>query len=311
MNKLRMLLPSARSFVILLALITVSLPLVSQEAEQKAVNKYPPVPVPNTELRSLWSDILKQELLLFIKLPPAYYSEPQKTFQSLYMTDANRNFPMTANLADVFDAVRPVEPQFLIIGIGYRIQDMGEFGAWRTRDLTPTNVPAADSSWTKMFQAITGKKYTVRTGGSAAFLECIEKEIIPFVERNYRVSPHDRGLGGYSYGGLFTLYAMFKKPDLFTIYYAGSPSCQHDKNVIFSYEEDYARSHKDLEAKLMMTAGELEGNPMILNMNKMADILRSRSYPGLTVETFIFPGQDHNTCYPSSFLKALRVLYNR
>ncbi len=311
MNKLFTCRYATKSVAILTLCMALSQYLLSQNPAKEMQSQYPPVPVPSTELRSLWSDILQQELLVFIKFPPAYYSDPQRKFQSLYMTDANRNFPMTANMADIFDAVGLVEPQFLIIGIGYKINDMGEFAAWRTRDLTPTNVPAVDSSWIKTLKPITGKQYTVRTGGAAAFLECIEKEVIPFVEKNYRVSSHDRGLGGYSYGGLFTLYAMFKKPGLFTIYYAGSPSCQHDENVIFSYEEDYARSHKDLEAKLMMTAGELEGDPMIQNMNKMADMLKSHSYPGLTIETFIFPGQDHNSCYPSSFIKALRVLYNR
>jgi predicted alpha/beta superfamily hydrolase len=302
---------ATRSIVALLLFMAASLIMVSQDAAKVTEKKYPPVPVPNTELRSLWSDILQQELLLFIKLPPTYYSNPRKIYQAWYMTDGNRSFPMVANMVEIFDVAGPVEPQFLVISIGYKIHDMGEWAAWRTRDLTPTNVPAVDTSWTKMLLALTGRNYDVKTGGSAAFLECIEKEVIPFAEKNYRISPQDRGLGGYSYGGLFTLYAMFKKPELFTIYYAGSPSCHHDNGVIFSYEEDFARSHSDLNAKLLMTVGELEGNPMIADMDKVADLLRSRNYPGLTVETHVFPGETHQSCYPSSLMKALRVLYNR
>jgi uncharacterized protein len=66
--------------------------------------------------------------------------------------------------------------------------------------------------------SISGRHFEVKSGGAVRFLECIEKEIIPFVESNYRVSPADRGIGGYSYGGLFSLYVLFFKPALFSIY---------------------------------------------------------------------------------------------
>lgn len=36
----------------------------------------------------------------------------------------------------------------------------------------------------------------------------LSAEIIPFVEANYRTTPGDRGLAGYSTGGLFTLDAL-------------------------------------------------------------------------------------------------------
>jgi len=118
-------------------------------------------------------------------------------------------------------------------------------------------------------------------------------------------------LGGYSYGGLFTLYTLFKDPYLFSIYYAGSPSINYDKGILFTYEQEFATKIKDINAKLFMSAGELEGERFIDNMNRMADSLRSHNFPGLTVETHVFPEEDHISCGPSSVMRALRVLYGR
>ncbi|MFZ0471209.1 MAG: alpha/beta hydrolase-fold protein [Bacteroidales bacterium] len=285
--------------------------MTAQDQPEQPAGKYPQVPVPNTELRSFWSEILGQEMYLYIKLPPSYYAKPQKTYLAWYITDANRSFPLVAGIADFIDAGKTVDPELLMIGIGYKIQDMSDFTAWRTRDLTPTSVFSIDSSQTRMLSDLSGRQIDVTTGGAATFLEVIEKEVIPFAEANYRISSVNRGLGGYSYGGLFTLYALFTKPELFSIYYAGSPSIGYDKGVLFTYENEYALTHKDLHARLFMTTGELEGAQMTANLNKMADLLKSHNYPGLTVETHVFPGENHASCVPSSVMRALRVLYNR
>ena len=218
---------------------------------------------------------------------------------------------MVANMVSIFEVPKNVEPEILVIGIGYMIKNLADWGAWRTRDLTPTNIPALDTTWAKTLTAMTGRKFDVKSGGAATFLEFIVKEVFPFVESNYRVSPVGRGIGGYSYGGLFTLYVLFKHPELFSIYYAGSPSLDYDKGVLFGYEKDYESNHKDLKAKLFMSAGGSEDSLMITNMNKMAELLKALNFPGLKVETFVFPGENHESGIPSSIMRALKVLYNR
>jgi predicted alpha/beta superfamily hydrolase len=246
-------------------------------------------------------------------LPLSYNTNPQKIYQAWYFTDANRSFPMVANIESIFDLSpsKPVEPEIIIIGIGYKIKDMGDWASWRARDLTPTNVPSVDSGWAKTLSGFTGRQYEVRTGGAGTFLDFIVKEVFPFVESNYRVSSTNRGIGGYSYGGLFSLYVLFKQPDLFNIYYAGSPSIGHDNAVLFNFEKEYASLHKDIKANLFMSVGGSEDSWTITNMKKMTDLLKSRNYPGLTVETYVFPDETHQSCYPSSIMRAFRVLYKR
>ena len=60
-----------------------------------------------------------------------------------------------------------------------------------------------------------------------------------------------------------------------------------------------------------MTAGGAEDSIMIANVNKMSAQLESRNYPGLIVDTHVFPDQTHQTCIPSSLMKAFMVLYKK
>lgn len=278
---------------------------------QTDLDPYPAVTVPLTEIRSFYSKILDQEMMLFIKIPASYKTNTQKIYPCYYGTDANRAFAMIADMANTFEVPVIVEPEIFVVGIGYKIRDMGDWGAWRTRDLTPTNLPVSDTYWSGIFSKFAGRQIEVKTGGAAKFLECIEKEIFPFMESNYRISAKGRGLGGYSYGGLFSLYVLFKRPELFSLYYAGSPSIRYDKGLLYTYEEEYAAAHNDLNATLFMTAGGAEDSVLIAQMHKMATQLKSRNYPGLKVETQVFPDETHQSCVPAAWMRAFRVLYNK
>jgi uncharacterized protein len=278
---------------------------------QTDLNNYPLVTIPGTETRSFYSKILEQEMELYIKIPAGYNTNTQKIYPCWYLTDANRSFAMIADMATFFEVPVIVEPEIFVVGIGYKIRDMSDWGIWRTRDLTPTNVPSSDTYWAGLFSKYAGRQVEVTTGGSAKFLECIEKEVFPFIESNYRVSSTGRGLGGYSFGGLFSLYVLFKQPELFSIYFAGSPSIRYDKGVLYTYEKEYAAAHNDLNATLFMTAGGLEDSVMIANVNKMAAQLESRNYPGLKVETHVFPDETHQSCIPSALMRAFLVLYKK
>jgi uncharacterized protein len=299
--------------VLFLSLLVAVIPdAISQnQSGQTDLNNYPLVSIPGTETRSFYSKILEQEMVLYIKIPATYKTDTQKIYPCWYVTDANLSFAMIADMANIFEVPVIVEPEIFIVGIGYKIRDMGDWGAWRTRDMTPTNIPSSDIYWAGVFSKFAGRQVKVKTGGSAKFLECIEKEIFPFKESNYRVSSTDRGLGGYSYGGLFSLYVLFKQPELFSIYYAGSPSIKYDKGVLYTYEKEYADTHNDLNATLLITAGGAEDSVMIANVHKMTAQLESRNYPGLKVKTTIFPDETHQSCVPSALMRAFRVLYKK
>lgn len=279
-----------------------------QSQTSKSSDFFPPATVPDSEVRTLFSKVLNQEMNIFIKLPLLYRRNTDKKYPCWYVTDANRSFPMLANIGSIFEVPDPGKGELIIVGIGYKIRDVADWAAYRTRDLTPVNDPGVDGYFNKLLNQTTGRQFDVRSGGADKLLEFITTELIPFVESNYRVSSTERYLGGYSYGGLFTLYTMFSKPDLFIKYFAGSPSINYGNGFLFDLENSFALSHKDIRAKLWMTAGGAEDSTTIANVVRMTNTLRSRNYPGFSVESYIFPEETHQSSMAVSLMRGFVVL---
>jgi predicted alpha/beta superfamily hydrolase len=266
---------------------------------------------PGIETLSMHSEILQQELELYIKLPWSY-GRGNRVYPVLFALDANRAFHLYSTMSLIYETPETSGDEIIIVGIGYkldeqRIMGLAQWAAWRTRDFTPNQSTDTEEFWKTKLSALVGGDFRdVQSGRAAQFLKSLREEIIPFAETNYRISSDGRGLAGYSYGGLFTLYALFHAPELFTRYFAGSPTMREQ---LFEYEEQYASTNSDLAAKVFMTEGELESD-LHDPIQRMANRLRSRGYPGLDLQTHVFAGEGHSSAYAASVSKALRVLYN-
>lgn len=81
--------------------------------------------------------------------------------------------------------------------------------------------------------------------GAETFLSFMKMEVMPWVDARYKTTWH-RTLSGHSLGGLFSLYAMTKAPDLFQAYYAYDPSVLKDDNLL-----------QNVEAFAVQQAGEI------------------------------------------------------
>jgi predicted alpha/beta superfamily hydrolase len=266
---------------------------------------------PGIEVRDLHSGIINQDLQLYIKLPWRY-DRSDTTYPVLFCLDGNRSFPLYSTTSLIFETPGTNTMEIMIVGIGYkvdsdRIRGLIQWAAWRTRDLTPVRREEIEQYWKERLSALLeGEEQDVQSGGAALFLQSLRDEIIPFIEANYRVSSTDRGLAGYSYGGLFTLYALFHSPRLFTRYFAGSPTML---DQLFEYEEEYASTHDDLRARLFMTTGSLESD-LLEPVQRMVERLQSRGYAGLEIMTHVFEGEGHSSAYAASVSRALSTLYN-
>lgn len=265
---------------------------------------------PGVELHSLHSDILDQEYQLHIKLPWSYDSSDTK-FPVLFCLDANRAFPLYSTMSLIYETPGTKADEIIVVGIGYkvdsdRIRGLGEWAVLRTRYLTPERREETNKYWNERLSPLLGGKDPgVQTGGASSFLKSLREEIIPYIEANYRASTTDRGLAGYSYGGLFTLYALFHAPEVFKRYFAGSPTIW---DQLFEYEEQYAADHNNLEAELCITAGSLE-TEVQERVQRMVDHLRSRAYPQLNLHSHILENEGHASAYAASVSRALKVLY--
>jgi uncharacterized protein len=265
--------------------------------------------IPNTELYKIHSEIADRDFLIYVQLPASYKNNPDKKYPVWYNTDANQFFPLMANASTLLQGPEEDMPEMIIIGIGYLMKGLDDWKIARTYDLTPVDDPETDRSLTKSLGETTGRKdVMIRSGGAPQFLEFIIRELIPDVESRYRALPDNRSLGGYAFGGMFTLYALFLYPESFKNYFAGSPTLSFHEELLFLYENDFAEMHQDLKVHLFMTAGELEGENRIQQIKKMASRMISRNYPNLELDLHIFEDEDEYSCIGAAYMRAFRVL---
>jgi predicted alpha/beta superfamily hydrolase len=265
----------------------------------------------STEKRIIHSEIINDDFEIYISLP-YLYSKTDTKYPVLYSLDANVKFGMISNVVNNLGTLTQEIPEIIVVGIAYPISGLEDWIIGRNRDLTPTRKSEHEDYWEKRLSKVTGRNdIVVESGHADKFIAFIRDELIPFIESNYRVSSKDRALHGTSLGGLFTLYALFQYPELFQRYFAGSPSIDWDENFMFKLENDFALSHKDLPVKLFMCVGGLERTYYLTNLKKMDELLRSRKYPNLEIESHIFENETHGTTVSSSLGRGLKSLYEK
>jgi predicted alpha/beta superfamily hydrolase len=262
---------------------------------------FPPVTLPNTEVRYLQATHVAQEYKLFVQLPNDYATSVD-TYPALYVSDANWIFPTVSQIASRLHLDTNIRTP-IVIGIGYPTDDFNTQLGLRVRDFTPTRNPARDTRRQKEL----GVPYT--TGYANNFLRFIREELFSFVEAEYHIAPVNRTFIGYSYGGLFGLHVLFTQPDTFQRYVLCSPSFGWDNQMIFDTERSCAEHRSELPARLYMSMGGLEEqlyDPTTSSLNRMTDLLKSRDYAGLAVTQAVFENEPHSTIVSASVAQGLR-----
>ena len=246
----------------------------------------PAVTIANTERRTLRSAATGREYDLYV-LRPAVRPAPGARVPVLYVLDGQWDFKLLASIQGGLYYDRSV-PDAMVVGITYAGAS-ADYDSLRAIDYTPVAARATPGS-----------------GGAARFLEFLKTELIPFVERTYPADPTRRVLLGSSLGGLFTLHAMFTEPRLFAGYAAVSPAVTFADQAAFGGEADYARTHRELPARLYVAVGGAE--PLAGPVNAFVAQLRGRGHQGLTFESRTIVDERHSGVKPEAFNRGLRFL---
>ena len=130
---------------------------------------YPPVTLPNTEVRPLKSSIVDDTYRLHISLPVTY-ANSDRTYPVVYLADGNGLFPLVRSIADGLSAGLEI-PRLIVVGIGYDTERSMDWERYRERDLLPTDASAKDASRRQAFTR-TG----IRRGQAGRFLRFIRSD---------------------------------------------------------------------------------------------------------------------------------------
>lgn len=286
-----------RSVWLLAAALFLTMPAVhAQEA-------LPTYQVERTSVHTVTSGQSGRTYELYVKLPPGY-ADPKnagRRYGVLYLTDGDYTFQVASGITRLAHNLKRLE-EFILVGLPTA---KGEDGMnSRRRDLTPWTDPDLSGV----------------SGGAPAYLDFLVKQAMPLVEKTYRIDPARRTLVGQSYGGLFGLWVLFTQPQHFSSYILTSPSIWFKDYALRALEADYARTHKDLKAKVYMTTGSFEAakpgdkrynqsRDMVADQQDMAKRLRARKYPGLQVTSEVSPGTYHETTFPVGLIQGLQWLH--
>jgi len=282
--------PVTQVFAILLCLFTVRVSVVSgQEPSETRPQTFPRVTIPDSQVRTIRSTSTGRDYDLYIHLPSDYAQDKNTKYPVLYILDGQWDFKlMDAVLGGlVYDKF---VPQMILVGITYSGEN-ADYGSLRAMDDTPTAVEQVKGS-----------------GDGPKFLKFLKTELIPFIEANYRGDSSRRVLQGSSYAGLFTLYALFADPGLFSAYMAGSPAVNYADEYTFKQEAEYAHTHKELPVKLFLAVGGSEG--LTAPVQEFMRAIQSRRYKGLKIETRVIEGERHSGTKPELFNRGLRFLFS-
>ena len=262
----------------------------------RAQDEFLPVVLPNTEQRLLRSSAEDIGYKLYVSLPKGY-RESNRTFPTVYLLDADYSFAIARNVVEHLSD-RGHLTQAILVGIAYDGPDAYRMN--RTRDYTPTHSPTGGY----------GPEYQAVSGGGPAFRQFIAADLIPFVEREYRVSDR-RVLVGHSYGGLFATWVAMTAPQLFAGYIIVSPSLWYDDGMMFDVEEREAAARHDLPVRIFLTVGSHEINnqhDMVADLRRFAAVLEGRGYPGLALDWSVADDETHNSVFPRAVSDGLRFV---
>ena len=224
------------------------------------------------------SQVLGEERTILVRVP-ANYAERNERFPVVYMLDAHP--PQNAMMAGIVEqqAWGGMMPEMIIVGI----QNTN-----RTRDLTPTKTERMDS------------------GGADKFLDFLEKEVIPLVEKNYRTQPF-RIFAGHSLGGLMAVYAFVARPDLFNAYIAASPVLHWDNDFVIKRAEEVFKQNKDWKKTMFISIGDEPD--YVKGFNSFQDLLKKAKPKNFEYEFRQFKDENHASSVLPAYYAGFRKIF--
>jgi predicted alpha/beta superfamily hydrolase len=248
----------------------------------------PPVP----QRLDLHSNVLKEDRVIWVRTPPGY-QQSKSIYPVLYQTDAPGHVNEIGSTSD-FLVDNGRMPALIVVGIA---------NTDRTRDLTPTHADIKNPD---------GTVDTFPTsGGADRFLDFIQTELVPEIEKRYRTAPY-RIFAGHSLGGLLAIHALITRPNLFNAYIAVSPSLQWDDGHTLHQAQQFFATHAELNKALFFSLGN-EGstdNPMGRNFEQLQKTLAAGAPKGLIWDSARYPDEDHSSTVLRAHYAGLRTIFS-
>jgi len=237
------------------------------------------------EIKTIKSVILAENRTLNIYLPNGYNSKEK--YPVIYLLDgsANEDFLHIVGLVQFYNMTFNM-PKTIVVGIA---------NVDRKRDFTfPTNLKDL-------------KKNYPTTGGSAKFIDFVEKELQPFINANYKTNDTSY-LIGQSLGGLLATEILLKKPHLFTNYIIVSPSLWWDDETLLKQAPSLLCKQSDTKKWVYISVGT-EGKEMEEGAVGLVQAMQQSGKKNIKIDFIPLPKENHATILHNSIYEAFKIQY--
>jgi len=228
---------------------------------------------------SIPSKVLNADVPISVYLPAGYETSDAK-YPVLYDLNAFAYFTYAAGTVELL--ARNIEmPEMIIVGLP-GLQDGYVPTPYEQRGPEPT---AADRS-----------------------LKFFSEDLIPYINGNYRTAGFNI-LCGHSVGGLFTMYALFTRPDLFSGYIASSPWFQANDQYWLKHVDQMFQAESLAGEFLFMDVGKKEQALTLSTYTELEKWMKSKDLKGLTWKSEWLENVDHGSMLGLSLYDGLMFIF--
>jgi len=260
--------------------------------------------VGDLRLHEFYSRVFRNTRFLRVWLPPGYddAENSERFYPVLYLNDGQNLFEASASFTGVEWQVdetadrlirQGVIPPMIVVGLDNAGKD-------RLREYMPHR------SMHPVMLRVQGRRYP----------DFLIKEVMPFVENNYRVatSPENTGLGGSSLGALIAQYTAMTRPGVFGRLLLESPSLWTSNRQAIKE----SRTVRIWPERIYLAAGTAEGGSaerdrtVVDDVRELASILRRAVLSEKRLRLVIKDGSGHSeAAWAERLPEALQFLFGR
>lgn len=216
---------------------------------------------------------------------PRSYGASDRDYPMVLLLDGGILFPMLAPYQLMMEAEGSAD-ELIVVGVSYGGLGFSN-GNYRGTDYT------APSDQVEYF------------GGAALYQSFLAAELLPRLQRDYRIDPSQRLVLGQSLGGQFAIHVALTRPELFSTAIAVNPALHANLEEFLALEVEPGE-----QARTLVVALGSEDPPRYRDaaIEWLEDRTR-RPTGNLQIDVIELPGGHHATSAPAAYHSVIRRIF--
>lgn len=232
------------------------------------------------------SAILNEEPKVLVAFPKDYEKGVQK-YPVIYVLDGEWNFPIVANAVKVLSDNERIPPSIVI----------GVTNSDRNRDFT-----------TKLTTNFEKPDFMKEVGGADNFLNYLEKELVPLVDKTFRTEPH-RTIVGHSLGGIFAWHSLASRPQLFQSYLILDASVFWDNGIVVKEVKEFFKQNPTAKSRVFWGRDRIPREVWFPQNTELLEFWEKNPPKNVKFKFYEMEDETHSTLvFPGTYF-GLRTLY--